>query len=107
MHSTTTKHNGGSQTCDLLRLFFQVTQTIKDLYSKFLWIFVIYSKTAEEITNNVFSVFAEWGYPQILHTDNGGEFTVLIETKRLKEHGIDIRHGVARPGQWLLRSKRG
>jgi hypothetical protein len=34
-------------------------QTIKDLYSKFLWIYIIYSKTATEITNNAFEVFQE------------------------------------------------
>jgi hypothetical protein len=42
-------------------------QTIKNLYSKFLWIFIIKSKAAAKITANALKVFEEWEYSQILH----------------------------------------
>jgi len=44
----------------------------------------IFSKEASEITNNfIEEVVANFGAPQILHTDNGGEFICTLENKRL------------------------
>ena len=66
------------------------------------WISVIDSavpKTAEDVTQIAFKVFTEWGYPQILHTDNGEEFTALVDTKRYEEYGIEIQHGTPRRPQ--------
>jgi hypothetical protein len=58
-----------------------------------LWIYIIYSKTAAEITNNAFKVFQEWGYLQILHTNNRSEFVVFIEAHQFEEHGIEVHYG--------------
>jgi hypothetical protein len=74
-------------------------QTMKDFYSKFHWIFVIHTKTAKEITNNIFKVFEKWNYPQILHIDNGGKFIILVEIHQFEEYRIEVHHRAAKRPQ--------
>jgi len=59
-------------------------QTIIDKFTNWPWILPIFSKEASEITENFLQeVVSNFGTPQILHTDNGGEFICILENKRL------------------------
>jgi len=48
-------------------------------------------KTAEEVAENLYRWFCEHGPPQILHTDNGGEFAGWALIDALREHWPSLR----------------
>jgi hypothetical protein len=68
-------------------------QTIKDLYSKFLWIHIIYFKIFAEITSNTFEFSMNRLSANLTH-NNRGKFVAFIEVCQFKEHKIEICHGL-------------
>ena len=49
------------------------------------------SKTAREVSKHLFRWFAEHGVPQVLHTDNGGEFTGTVLVTELRRFFPSLR----------------
>lgn len=47
---------------------------IIDQMSKFVWLIPLRTKTMNEVSTNVLSVFLEFGFPEKIKTDNGTEF---------------------------------
>lgn len=72
---------------------FKYMLNIVDHFTKFAWIFALKSKKAEEVADRLKIIFEGWGYPDILHSDNGGEFIAQVIVELAREYRIEIRHG--------------
>lgn len=64
---------------------------IEDAYSKWLEVFIINSTGAQSAIETFKNVFARFGLPEYLVTDNGPPFTSLQFQQFLKENGIGHR----------------
>uniref|UniRef100_A0A914CJD7 Integrase catalytic domain-containing protein n=1 Tax=Acrobeloides nanus TaxID=290746 RepID=A0A914CJD7_9BILA len=53
----------------------------QDHLTKYVLLRPIKSKTAEAVAEELMRIFADFGAPKILHTDNGREFANAAETK--------------------------
>ena len=72
---------------------------ITDHYSKFSWLCALVQKTAEEVLQSVEKLFWLFGFPTVLHTDNGGEFKNKEIRAFCESHNIKLVHGVPRTPQ--------
>lgn len=45
-----------------------------DVFSRYMWFRPLSTKTAHEVSVNLFHIFCEFGHPKIVQSDNGGEF---------------------------------
>ena len=61
---------------------------VVDSYSKWLEVFSMNSMTAGKTIERLRSLFARYGLPEILVSDNGGQFTSEEFSKFLKKNGI-------------------
>lgn len=67
-----------------------------DVFSKFLWTIPLFGKDADEVEIALWHLFQYVGAPEVLHSDNGGEFR-NVGIRRLCDHfKIEQRHGKAR-----------
>jgi hypothetical protein len=64
---------------------------IVDLFTKYVCAFALKTKEAPEVLEKFESCFTMMGYPRILQTDNGGEFTAANSLEWYKSHGIEFR----------------
>ena len=55
--------------------------TVKCCFSKFRWLFPLKSKSAEEVHSILKALFIKEGAPEVLQTDNGGEFIAEVVKK--------------------------
>jgi transposase InsO family protein len=60
--------------------------TVKDHFTGFVILDCIPRKTPEMVASVLNKIFGSYGYPRILHTDNGKEFTVKLLIQSMKEH---------------------
>jgi len=49
------------------------------------------TKTAREVSKHLYRLFAEHDVPQVLHTDNGGEFTGIVLVSELRRFFPSLR----------------
>lgn len=69
--------------------------TVVDHFSGFPWAFPLYTKTAAEVASHLMKLFLEYGPPNILHSDNGGEFVNEIINYFSKLFNFKIANGKA------------
>ena len=62
---------------------------IADPFSKCLFIFKVYSKTSDSITNGLQDLFLQYGTPRHFYSDNGPPFTTEPFSCFLSSLGID------------------
>ena len=69
-----------------------------DHFTKKINVFPLKRKTAEEVTERLLDIFCDSGPPQILHSDNGKEFSnnLLFSTLAAKWPTLKIVHGKPR-----------
>ncbi|CAG8682534.1 8360_t:CDS:2, partial [Ambispora gerdemannii] len=67
--------------------------TIVCIFSKFLWTIPLKTKETVIVGDVLVSLFAQWGAPSILQSDNGKEFVSNIIKNICMALGITIRHG--------------
>jgi len=69
----------------------------QDHLTKFVLLRSLHSKRADEVAYHLLDIFTNFGAPNILQSDNGGEFCIQI-IKRLCEMWNDIKivHGKPR-----------
>lgn len=66
---------------------------IVDCFSQYAWSFPVKSKEAREVLECLIKVSNELCPPQILHSDNGGEFVNELIALFASHYGIHIVHG--------------
>ena len=71
---------------------YRMILVIKDCFSKFCWLTPIKNKEASTVTSVLTGVFRTYGCPQILQSDNGGEFIAVIKTL-YANFNVKIKHG--------------
>ena len=64
-----------------------------DHASKYRWARACKTKHASGVQRIVKEWWCEWGRPEILHSDNGGEFTADLIADLCLEWGVQKRHG--------------
>ena len=69
--------------------------TIVDHFSGYPWAFPLFTKTAPEVASHLMRLFLEYGPPNIIHSDNGGEFVNAIIKHFSKLFNFHIAHGKA------------
>ena len=47
---------------------------VVDIFSRFTWLSSLKSKAAQEVAQNLFTIFINFGHPKVLISDNGTEF---------------------------------
>ena len=85
-----------------------------DHSSKRRWVRALANKGAEPVREFVRDIFASYGHPALLHTDNGREFVNNLLEDECRKWGTHIVHGrpyhpqsqgaVERPNGWLQRT---
>jgi len=69
----------------------------EDHLTKFVPLPSLHSKRADEVAYHLLDIFATFGAPNILHSDNGGEFcNQIIKSLCLMWNDIKIVHGKPR-----------
>lgn len=68
--------------------------TIKDMFSKFAWCIPLKNKSCAVVAERVQNLFLVEGFPEILQTDNGGEFIGSEMVEMAKRHNIEVRHSL-------------
>ncbi len=66
---------------------------IKDCFSKFCWLTPIKNKEASTVASVLTGVFRTYGCPQILQSDNGGEFIAKVIKTLCANFNVTIKHG--------------
>ena len=69
---------------------------ITDPLRKFTWLHPLLSKETEEVINILEKQFHQFGFPSILHSENGKEFKSKKMLEFCKEHKIKQVHGAPR-----------
>ncbi len=83
--------------CDLVNLGTRqsprLVLSVLDVFSRFLWMEPIKSKSSQEVASKLEDIFYNFGAPKILQCDNGGEFRGVVEhlCKSEKVHIIRSR----------------
>ena len=62
-----------------------------DLYSRFTILRAIQDKQALTIANELIQIFCTFGWPKVIASDNGKEFTATIVTQMINHLGVDKR----------------
>ena len=68
--------------------------TIKDMFSKFAWVIPLKNKSCAVVAERLQNLFLVEGFPEILQTDNGGEFIGEEMVQLEKRYGIEVRHSL-------------
>jgi hypothetical protein len=84
---------------------YQYILQIIDQKTLFTLLAPLQTKTAAEVSKHLYRWFAEHGVPQVLHTDNGGEFTGTVLVTELRRYfpSLKITTGASRK-PWVQRS---
>ena len=69
---------------------------VVDHYSKFSWLYPLYSKENEQVIQVLHQQFYLFGFPSTLHSDNGGEFKSKKMSELCKVNNIKQAHGAPR-----------
>ena len=69
---------------------------VVDHYSKFSWLYTLYSKENEQVIQVLHQQFYLFGFPSTLHSDNGGEFKSKKMSEFCKVNNIKQAHGAPR-----------
>ena len=69
---------------------------VVDHYSKFSWLYPLYSKENEQVIQVLHQQFYLFGFPSTLHSDNGGEFKSKKMSEFCKVNNIKQAHGAPR-----------
>lgn len=65
---------------------------VVDCFSKFLWVFPMMDKQASTVIAHLSSLFMRYeGFPKVLQSDNGGEFTAAESRRWYESNGIIFR----------------
>ena len=72
---------------------------IIDHNTKFSWVSPLRYKSGAEVLQETKKIFWQFGFPQVLHTDNGKEFRNADMSEFCKVHKIKQRHGAPRKPQ--------
>jgi len=64
-----------------------------DLFTGFVWIRPLFSKSAREVAEQLYRIFGDFGVPRILHCDAGREFKNKILRALSRLFGIKLRFG--------------
>ena len=67
--------------------------TVKCCFSKFRWLFPLKSKSAEEVHSILKALFIKEGAPEVLQTENGGEFIAEVVKNLCGDFQVKIVHG--------------
>jgi transposase InsO family protein len=68
--------------------------TVIDHFSNFGFAYPLRSKRADEVAGHLYSLFNVFGPPQLLHSDNGGEFVNHIIDALLTNYGIEVCYSI-------------
>lgn len=71
----------------------------QDHFTKFIILRLLKTKSAESVACHLRQIFADFGPPQILQTDNGKEFANTTIEKLVNEFGGKLVHGKLRHSQ--------
>ena len=69
---------------------------VVDHFSKYSWMFPLKTKQTEEIAAALTNLFWMFGFPSVLHSDNGREFKSKTMSELCKKHKIKQVHGAPR-----------
>ena len=61
------------------------------VYTRFVFLRAMPEKTAVSVPSNFFAIFADFGFPRIIQSDNGTEFVNQLLDFLTKHTGIDHR----------------
>ena len=65
---------------------YRLILSILDCFSKYCWLIPLSDKKANTVAGALRHVFVEYGCPELLHSDNGGEFIVEVIQHLCKVH---------------------
>jgi len=54
--------------------------TVIDIFSRFVWLRPLKSKSSKEVAKELESIYVEHGAPRIIQSDQGGEFKKAVKT---------------------------
>ena len=69
---------------------------VVDHFSKYSWMFALKNKQTEEVAVRLTNFFWLFGFPSILHSDNGKEFKSKTVSELCRKHQIKQVHGAPR-----------
>ena len=69
---------------------------VVDHFSKYSWMFALKTKQTEEVAVTLTNLFWLFGFPSILHSDNGKEFKSKTMSELCRKHQIKQVHGAPR-----------
>ena len=69
---------------------------VVDHYTKFSWLFALKTKQTEEVAGVLTNLFWMFGFPSVLHSDNGKEFKSKTMSELCGKHKIKQVHGAPR-----------
>ena len=61
---------------------------VVDYYTKFSWLFALKNKQTEEVAGTLTNFFWMFGFPSLLHSDNGKEFKSKTMSELCERHTI-------------------
>ncbi len=65
-----------------------------DHFSKYAWVVPLKKKESERVVYHLQLIFLQEGAPDVLVTDNGGEFRSGVMEELSKRFGVRVRHGL-------------
>ena len=69
---------------------------VVDHFSKYLWMFALKNKQTEGVAVTLTNLFWLFGFPSILHSENGKEFKGKTMSELCRKHHIKQVHGAPR-----------
>ena len=68
--------------------------TVKDMFSKFAWCIPLKNKSCAVVAERLQHLFLVEGFPEILQSDNGGEFIGEEMVELSKRYDMEVRHSL-------------
>ena len=68
---------------------------VVDHFSKYSWMLTLKNKQTEEVAVTLTNLFWLFGFPSILHSDNGKEFKSKTMSELCRKHQIKQVHGAS------------
>ena len=78
---------------------YRLILSILDCFAKYCWLIPLSDKKANTVAGALRHVFVEYGCPELLHSDNGGEFIAEVIQHLCKLMNISTVHGAPRHPQ--------
>ena len=78
---------------------YRLILTVVDCFSKYCWLIPLSNKKADTVAGALQHLFVEYGCPEMLHSDNGGEFIAEVIQQLCKLMNISPIHGAPRHPQ--------